>query len=555
MREDIEIARLSALEPISEIAAKAGFDSTCVETYGRYKAKIVGSEGASASRGLLFLVTAMTPTPPGEGKTTMSIALADGLSGLGKRSIVALREPSLGPAFGIKGGATGGGYAQVAPMEDINLHFTGDFHAVTSANNLLAAMIDNHIVQGNALGIDPRTVTWRRCLDVNDRSLRQVITGLGGVSNGIVRETGFDITVASEVMAILCLSSDLKDLKRRLGEVVIGNTYDGALVRVSDLKAVGAMAVLLRDAMSPNLVQTLQGTPALIHGGPFANIAHGCSSLAATRLALSHAECVVTEAGFGADLGAQKFFDIKGRALGLAPNAVCLVVSLRAIRYHAAMCLGIELNEVAIEDLSYGLANVARHLENLTQIWGARVVVAINAFTGDSEHELLAVEAWCAERGQVCARCQGWALGGAEGARDLAKAMLEAADPAPRQHFTYDLGDSLVQKIETIARRVYRARAVEYAPGVLKRLKAMTDAGYGGLDVCIAKTQYSFSDNAKRQGAPEDFVMTVREVSLSAGAGFVVAQMGNIMTMPGLAKRSAAERIDISDDGMIQGLS
>lgn len=554
MMKDVDIAKNATLLPIDVIAKRIGLDIDELEHYGRYKAKYAARVEENAPKGQLFLVTAMTPTPAGEGKTTISIALADGLSGLDKRCIVALREPSLGPVFGMKGGAAGGGFAQVLPMQDINLHFTGDLHAITAANNLLSALIDKHIFYGNALNIDPSKVNWRRCSDINDRGLREIITGLGGRANGVLRESGYDITVASEVMAILCLSKDLADLKRRLARIVVAQTYDGQFVTAGQLKASGAMATLLSDAIKPNLVQTIEGTPVFIHGGPFANIAHGCSSLCATRLALAHADVVVTEAGFGADLGAQKFIDIKCRALGQAPNAICLVATLRAIAYHARkMASQADVSDAEL-DLSPGLENLERHLDNLQKLWKAPVVIAINSFTDDHPKHLETLKAWCEARHQPYAFCNAWAKGGRIGAKDLAQAMLDVAVKDPKQTFTYDSTDSLRTKIERVAKQVYRAEAVTFEAGVLTKLAQYEAAGYGQLDVCIAKTQYSFSDNPKLYGAPNGFSVNVRDVKLSAGAGFVVAMMGKIMTMPGLGANSAAESIDISDDGEITGL-
>lgn len=553
-KSDIEIAQSAKLRPITEIAKDAGIDEKYLEVYGRYKAKVDFSyltENARKS-GRLILVTAITPTPAGEGKTTTTIGLADGLKRIGKSVAVALREPSLGPVFGIKGGAAGGGYAQVVPMEDINLHFTGDFHAIGAANNLLAAMTDNHIYQGNALGIDPRRITWRRCVDMNDRQLRRIVDGLGGKTGGVPREDGYDITVASEIMAIFCLASSIKDLKKRLAAIVVGYTYDGKPVTAGDLKAQGAMAALLKDALKPNLVQTLEGTPAFVHGGPFANIAHGCNSVLATKAALATADYAVTEAGFGADLGAEKFLDIKCRLAGLKPSAVVLVATVRALKMHG----GADKKELSKEDLSAiekGLPNLVRHLRNIKEVFGLPVVVAINKFPTDTEAEIKLVTEKCKALGANAVLSDVWAKGGA-GGEALAKEVVKLCEEKSELKFAYELTDSLEDKITAVAKRVYGGDGAEFTAEAKKQIKAIKDGGFGNLPVCIAKTQYSFSDDAKKLGAPEGFKITVRSVKVSAGAGFAVALTGDVMTMPGLPAVPAAENVDVDDDGKITGL-
>ena len=552
MKSDIEIAQEATLRPITEIAAGLGLADDDVIPYGRYKAKInhrLAETGAK--QGKLILVTAISPTPAGEGKTTTSVGLADALCALGKKTMLCLREPSLGPVFGIKGGAAGGGYAQVVPMEDINLHFTGDIHAIGTANNLLAAMIDNSIQQGNPLHIDPRRITWKRCMDMNDRQLRFIVDGLGGKANGTPREDGFDITVASEVMAVFCLASSLHDLKERLARIVCAYTYDGQPVTAGQIGAAGAMAALLKDAIDPNLVQTLEHNPAIIHGGPFANIAHGCNSVMATRLSLSLADYVVTEAGFGADLGAEKFLDIKCRAAGIAPSACVLVATVRALKSHGGVAKA-DLNQPNPDAVRAGLANLGRHIENMKDGFGLPVVVAVNAFPTDTAEEQAIVRDYCAQMGVPCVLSEVFAKGG-EGGKELAEAVLGILEDRPIQ-FTYPLEASLREKIEAVAGKIYRADGVDYSPAAAKTLDELTAMGYGNLPVCIAKTQYSFSDNAALKAAPTGFRMTVREVRLAAGAGFVVVICGSIMTMPGLPKTPAAVNIDVTDDGRITGL-
>ena len=552
MKSDIEIAQEATLRPITEIAAGLGLDDADVIPYGRYKAKLnhrLAETGAK--QGKLILVTAISPTPAGEGKTTTSVGLADALCALGKKTMLCLREPSLGPVFGIKGGAAGGGYAQVVPMEDINLHFTGDIHAIGTANNLLAAMIDNSIQQGNPLHIDPRRITWKRCMDMNDRQLRFIVDGLGGKANGTPREDGFDITVASEVMAVFCLASSLHDLKERLARIVCAYTYDGQPVTAGQIGAAGAMAALLKDAIDPNLVQTLEHNPAIIHGGPFANIAHGCNSVMATRLSLSLADYVVTEAGFGADLGAEKFLDIKCRAAGIAPSACVLVATVRALKSHGGVAKA-DLNQPNPDAVRAGLANLGRHIENMKDGFGLPVVVAVNAFPTDTAGEQAIVRDYCAQMGVPCVLSEVFAKGG-EGGKELAEAVLGILEDRPIQ-FTYPLEASLREKIEAVAGKIYRADGVDYSPAAAKTLDELTAMGYGNLPVCIAKTQYSFSDNAALKAAPTGFRMTVREVRLAAGAGFVVVICGSIMTMPGLPKTPAAVNIDVTDDGRITGL-
>ncbi len=555
MRTDIEIAQSCPMQPIYQVAEKAGIPADWVEPYGKYKAKIAvpaGQNPQQARRGRLILVTAINPTPAGEGKTTTTIGLADALNRLGKRTMVALREPSLGPVFGIKGGAAGGGYAQVVPMEDINLHFTGDFHAVGAANNLLAALLDNHIHQGNALGIDPRRITWKRCVDMNDRQLRFLVDGLGGKANGVPREDGFDITVASEIMAVLCLADGISDLKARLGRIIVGYTYAGRPVTAADLKAQGAMAALLKDAIRPNLVQTLEGNPALVHGGPFANIAHGCNSVAATKLALSLADYTVTEAGFGADLGAEKFLDIKCRMAGLRPDAVVIVATVRALKYNGGVAKA-DLGAENLEALERGLPNLLRHVDNVKNVFGLPCVVAINRFPNDTPAELALIETRCRDLGVHVALSEVWARGG-QGGETLAREVLDLCQQPNDFRFCYELDQPLREKIRTIGHRIYRAKHVSFLPAVEKKLAEFEALGFGSLPVCMAKTQYSFTDDQTVLGAPEGFTVTVRDVKISAGAGFVVALTGSIMTMPGLPKSPAAERIDVDDTGRITGL-
>ena len=552
MLTDIEIAQAARMLPITEIAAKIGLSADEIIPYGKYKAKIDHKQICSnRPDGKLILVTAISPTPAGEGKTTTSVGLADAMNALGKKTMLCLREPSLGPVFGMKGGAAGGGYAQVVPMEDINLHFTGDIHAIGAANNLLAAMIDNSIQQGNPLNIDPRRITWKRCMDINDRQLRFIVDGLGGRANGTPREDGFDITVASEVMAIFCLATDLKDLKERLSRIVCAYTYDNKPVTAGDLGAAGAMTALLKDAIDPNLVQTLENDPAIIHGGPFANIAHGCNSVMATKLSLKLADYVVTEAGFGADLGAEKFLDIKCRMAGLNPDAVVIVATVRALKHHGG-CAKADLSAPNAELVRKGAANLTRHIQNMKDQFGLPVCVAINAFPTDTAEEMDAVRAICAEAGVPCALSEVFAKGG-EGGKELAETVLSIMEKKPIQ-FTYSLNQSLEEKIEAVARKIYRADGVEYTAAAKKSLAQFTEMGYGNLPVCIAKTQYSFSDNAKLLAAPEHFTMHVREVRLSAGAGFVVVICGAIMTMPGLPRHPAAMDIDCDENGRITGL-
>ena len=561
MLSDIEIAQATQPEHIRAIAEKAGVAEEHLELYGNYKAKVDYNLLVEEQHepGKLVLVTAINPTPAGEGKTTTTVGLADALARQGRNVVVALREPSLGPVFGIKGGAAGGGYAQVIPMEDINLHFTGDFHAIGAANNLLAAMLDNHIQQGNALGIDVRKITWKRVVDMNDRQLRNVVDGLGGKAHGMPREDGFDITVASEIMAIFCLATSITDLKERLARIVVGYTRDDEPVTAGDLKAQGAMAALLKDALKPNLVQTLEGTPAFVHGGPFANIAHGCNSLMATRMALALGDYCVTEAGFGADLGAEKFLDIKCRLAGLAPDAVVVVATVRALKNHGGVAKA-DLGDENLEALEAGLPNLLQHVENITQVYQLPCVVAINRFPTDTEAELALVERKCRELGVNVALSEVWAKGG-EGGQALADEVVrlcEEGDAEGRsaQTFQFAYGDdlSLAQKIEAIATRVYHADGVDFDPKAAAELKKLEDLGFGGMPVCMAKTQYSFSDDAKKLGAPRGFRITVRNAKVSAGAGFVVALTGDIMTMPGLPKVPAAERIDVDETGKISGL-
>ena len=554
MKSDIQIAQEAVMVPITAVAERLGIADERLIPYGRYKAKVdhrLVKEMADKPDAKVILVTAISPTPAGEGKTTTSVGLADALHRMGKKTILALREPSLGPVFGVKGGAAGGGYAQVVPMEDINLHFTGDLHAIGAANNLLAAMVDNHIYQGNALNIDPRRVTWKRCVDMNDRQLRFITDGLGGKVNGTPREDGFDITVASEVMAIFCLATDLADLKARLARIVVGYTYAGEPVTAGQIGAAGAMAALLKDAFDPNLVQTLEHTPALVHGGPFANIAHGCNSVIATKLGMKLADYVVTEAGFGADLGAEKFLDIKCRMAGIAPAAVVVVATVRALKHHGG-CPKEQLGVPNLEYLEAGSANLARHVENMQKQFGMPVCVAINAFPTDSAEEHQFLRDYCAGLGVPCALSEVFAKGG-EGGLELAEDVLGILDRRP-VHFTYADDLPVADKIRAVCRNIYRAKEVVFSAAAQKQLRELADAGYDKLPVCIAKTQYSFSDNAKLLAAPDGFTMTVRELRLSAGAGFVVAVMGSIMTMPGLPKKPAAEGIDVDENGVISGL-
>ena len=561
MLSDIEIAQATKPQPISAIAEKAGVPETYLEMYGTNKAKVDYNllKDVEHEPGKLILVTAINPTPAGEGKTTTTVGLADALAKQGKNVVVALREPSLGPVFGIKGGAAGGGYAQVIPMEDINLHFTGDFHAIGAANNLLAALLDAHIQNGNELNIDVRKITWKRVVDMNDRQLRHIVDGLGGKAHGVPREDGFDITVASEVMAIFCLATSITDLKERLGRIVVGYTYDDKPVTAHDLKAEGAMAALLKDALKPNLVQTLEGTPAFVHGGPFANIAHGCNSIMATRMAMALGDYCVTEAGFGADLGAEKFLDIKCRLAGLKPDAVVVVATVRALKNHGGVAKA-DLNEENLEALEAGLPNLLQHVENITNVYNLPCVVAINAFPTDTKAELDLVEAKCRELGVNVALSEVWARGG-EGGLALADevvALCENGDEAGRsaETFTFSYEDdlSIAEKIEAIAKRVYHADGVVFEPAAQKEIAQLEALGFGEMPVCMAKTQYSFSDDATKLGAPRDFQITVRQVKVSAGAGFIVALTGSIMTMPGLGKAPAAHKIDVMEDGTITGL-
>ena len=554
MMTDIEIAQGANMLPIEEIAEKVGLSRKEISLYGDYKAKIDLNKVKNLpdKKGKLILVTAISPTPAGEGKTTTSIGLGDALAQLGKNVMLCLREPSLGPVFGVKGGAAGGGYSQVVPMEDINLHFTGDLHAIGAANNLLAALIDNHIYQGNRLNIDPRRITWKRCVDMNDRQLRYITDGLGGRVNGTPREDGFDITVASEVMAVFCLASDLADLKERLGKIVFGYTYQNEPVTVAQLGAQGAMAALLKDAINPNLVQTLENTPCLIHGGPFANIAHGCNSAVATKLGLKLADIVVTEAGFGADLGAEKFLDLKCRMNDLCPSAVVIVATVRALKHHGGVAKA-DLNTPNLERLEKGLPNLGRHIENIKDKFGLPCVVALNSFPTDSEEEVKAVFDYCRKMGVECSLSEVFAKGG-KGGTDLANKVLQAMDDSAKINYAYDEDLTVDKKIEAICKNIYGAKDVIFAKSAANMLKTLTAAGYDKLPVCIAKTQYSFSDDAKLLAAPKDFTMTVRELRLSAGAGFVVAVMGDIMTMPGLPKVPAAMAIDVDENGVIKNL-
>ncbi len=552
---DIEIAQQCTLRPITDIAKVAGVDDKYLEQYGKYKAKIDLSIMKESTRenGKLILVTAMTPTPAGEGKTTTTIGLADGMKKIGKNVMVALREPSLGPVFGVKGGAAGGGYAQVVPMEDINLHFTGDFHAIGAANNLLAAMLDNHIHQGNALNIDPRRITWKRCVDMNDRQLRFVVDGLGGKVNGVPREDGFDITVASEIMAVLCLSGSVTELKERLSRIIVGYTYNDEPVTCADLKAQGAMAALLKDALKPNLVQTLEGTPALVHGGPFANIAHGCNSVTATKLALKLGDYAITEAGFGADLGAEKFLDIKCRTAGLTPDAVVVVATVRALKMHGGRAKT-ELNNEDLEALEKGIPNLLRHVSNIKNVYKLPCVVAVNRFPTDTDNEIDFIVRKCRELGANTVLSTVWANGG-DGGVELAKEVVRLCEEEKGDFtFAYDLDGTIEERIDALVRKVYGGDGVSVLPAAKAQMDKLTALGYGNLPICVAKTQYSFSDDASKLGAPEGFTVTVRNIKVSAGAGFLVVLTGDIMTMPGLPKSPAAERIDVTEDGKITGL-
>ena len=554
-KSDIEIAQETPMLHIREIAKTAGVDEKYLEQYGNYKAKVdynILKDMADKPNGKLVLVTAINPTPAGEGKTTTTVGLADAMRRIGKNVMVALREPSLGPVFGVKGGAAGGGYAQVVPMEDINLHFTGDFHAIGAANNLLAAMLDNHIYQGNALGIDPRQITWRRCVDMNDRQLRFVVDGLGGKVNGTPREDGYDITVASEIMAVLCLASDINDLKARLARLVVGYTYAGKPVTAGDLHAQGAMAALLKDALKPNLVQTLEHTPAFVHGGPFANIAHGCNSVTATKIALKLGDYAITEAGFGADLGAEKFLDIKCRMAGLKPSCVVLVATARALKYNGGVPKA-ETGKENLEALEKGLPNLLQHVSNITTVYKLPCVVAINRFPTDTEAELKLIETKCRELGVNVALSEVWGKGG-EGGVELAKEVIRLCEQPNDFTFSYELNCSIKEKIEAIAKKIYHADGVNFTDNAEKQIKTLTELGYDHMPICMAKTQYSFTDDQTKLGAPRDFTITVRNVKVSAGAGFLVALTGEIMTMPGLPKVPAAERIDVDETGKISGL-
>ena len=554
-KTDIEIAQETEMLHITEVAKTAGVDAKYLEQYGNYKAKVdynILKDMADKPNGKLILVTAINPTPAGEGKTTTTVGLADGMRRIGKNVMVALREPSLGPVFGVKGGAAGGGYAQVVPMEDINLHFTGDFHAIGAANNLLAAMLDNHIYQGNALGIDPRQITWRRCVDMNDRQLRNVVDGLGGKVNGTPREDGYDITVASEIMAVLCLAADITDLKERLARLVVGYTYAGKPVTAGDLNAQGAMAALLKDALKPNLVQTLEHTPAFVHGGPFANIAHGCNSVTATKIALKLGDYAITEAGFGADLGAEKFLDIKCRMAGLKPSCVVLVATARALKYNGGVPKA-DTGKENLEALEKGLPNLLQHVENITKVYKLPCVVAINRFPTDTEAELALIERKCKELGVNVALSEVWGKGG-EGGIALANEVVRLCEQPNDFTYSYELDCTIKEKIEAIAKKIYHADGVTFTANAEKQIKTLTELGYDKMPICMAKTQYSFSDDQTKLGAPRGFTITVRNVKVSAGAGFLVALTGEIMTMPGLPKVPAAERIDVDETGKISGL-
>lgn len=553
MKTDIEIAQSAKMQHISEIANAAGIDEKYIEYYGKYKAKVDLSLIKEKERkAKLVLVTAITPTPAGEGKTTTTIGLADGMKKIGKNAVMALREPSLGPVFGVKGGAAGGGYAQVVPMEDINLHFTGDFHAIGAANNLLAAMLDNHIYQGNKLNIDPRRITWKRCVDMNDRQLRFVTDGLGGRVNGVPREDGYDITVASEVMAVLCLASSITDLKERLSRIVVGYTYDEQPVTAGQIGAAGAMTALLKDALKPNLVQSLEGTPAFVHGGPFANIAHGCNSVIATEMAMRLGDYVITEAGFGADLGAQKFLDIKCRYAGLKPSAVVVVATIRALKMHGGVPKT-ELNNENIDALEIGIPNLLRHVSNIKDVYKLPSVVAVNRFPTDTDAEVQLVIDRCRDLGVNVVLSNVWAEGG-NGGIDMAKEVVRLCEQENSFEFSYDLDDTIENKIDAIVKRIYRGNGVTFTAGAKKQIEKLNELGFDKLPICMAKTQYSFSDDMTKTGAPDDFTVTVRNLKVSAGAGFIVALTGDIMTMPGLPKVPAAEKIDVDENGVISGL-
>ncbi len=553
MKTDIEIAQSTKMQHISEVAKTAGVDEKYLEYYGNYKAKIdLSLIKDKARKAKLILVTAITPTPAGEGKTTTTIGLADGMRKIGKNAVVALREPSLGPVFGVKGGAAGGGYAQVVPMEDINLHFTGDFHAIGAANNLLAAMLDNHIHQGNKLNIDPRRITWKRCVDMNDRQLRFITDGLGGKVNGVPREDGYDITVASEVMAVLCLASSITDLKARLSRIVIGYTYDDEPVTAGQINAAGAMTALLKDALKPNLVQSLEGTPAFVHGGPFANIAHGCNSVIATEMALRMGDYAITEAGFGADLGAEKFLDIKCRYAGLKPSAVVMVATIRALKMHGGVPKT-ELNGENLEALAKGIPNLLRHISNIKDVYHLPSVVAVNRFPTDTDAEVQLVIEKCRALGVNVVLSNVWAEGG-DGGKEMAEEVVRLCETENDFSFSYDLEDTIENKIDSIVKRVYRGKGAAFTQNAKKQIEKLNELGFDKLPICMAKTQYSFSDDMTKLGAPEDFTVTVRNVKVSAGAGFIVALTGDIMTMPGLPKVPAAERIDVDENGVISGL-
>ena len=553
MMSDIEIAQNATMQPIEEIAAKLGIEEDALEHYGKYKAKIDYNKiDQLEQNGKLILVSAMTPTPAGEGKTTTSVGLGDGLTHIGKKTAVALREPSLGPVFGIKGGAAGGGYAQVVPMEDINLHFTGDLHAIGAANNLVAAMLDNHIYQGNELNIDPRRVAWKRAVDMNDRQLRQIVDGIGKRTNGVPREDGFEITVASEIMAVLCLSNTLTELKEKVKKCVVAYTHDYEPVTIGDIKAQGAVTALLKDALKPNLVQTLEGTPAFIHGGPFANIAHGCSSIMATKMALAHADYVITEAGFGADLGGEKFVNIKSRYANLNPDATVIVATVRALKMHGGVAKS-DLEKENVEALREGMPNLIKHIENIQDVFGMNAVVAINAFPTDTEAEMQALKEEVEKLGVDVVRSTHFADGG-EGAAELAKKVAEIAEKPNNFQFTYDLEDSAEEKLNKIVKRVYGGANVEITRKAARKLKRFEEQGYGNLPICMAKTQYSFSEDKKQIGRPEGFTITVRDVSVSAGAGFIVVLTGDVMRMPGLPSTPSAEKIDVDENGNITGL-
>ena len=553
MKTDIEIAQSTQMLPIASVAAKAGIDEELLEYYGKYKAKLdITSLKNAPRKGKLILVTAINPTPAGEGKTTTSVGLADALCALGKNTMLCLREPSLGPVFGVKGGAAGGGYAQVVPMGDINLHFTGDFHAIGAANNLLAAMIDNHIQQGNFLDIDVKNITWKRCVDMNDRQLRNIICGIGGKMQGVPREDGFDITVASEIMAVLCLANDLMDLKQRIARIIIGYNRKGEPITAADLKAEGAMTALLKDAIKPNLVQTLEHNPAIVHGGPFANIAHGCNSVSATDTALKLSDYVVTEAGFGADLGAEKFLDIKCRYAGMDPSAVVIVATVKALKYNGGVAKADLANE-NLEALEKGLPNLLKHVENITQVFGLPAVVAINRFVQDTDAELNMIREKCAQYGVNVALSEVWGKGG-QGGIELAQEVLRLCDQSHDFKFSYELDAPIKEKIETIVKRIYGGAAVTYSKAASDAIKKIEDMGCGNLPVCMAKTQYSLSDDQTKLGRPEGFTVSVSKVRISAGAGFIVVQTGDIMTMPGLPKVPAAEKIDVDENGVITGL-